>query len=83
MANNIKAFVLDRIQKNHKLPEDVNIEEFNYIDSGYVDSMGLMRFIIEIEKEFNIEITDKDMESKGFKTIGGLISIIKDKLVCK
>ena len=50
----VKDFVLDYIQREYSLPNDVDVMEFNYIDSGYVDSMGLIQFIATLEDEFNI-----------------------------
>ena len=76
----IKEFIINYIEKKGKLPEGINLDEFNYIETGYVDSIGIMKFIVEIEKEFDIEISDDDMISPEFKTIGGLIGIIKGKV---
>lgn len=62
------------------MPENINLDEFNYIETGYVDSMGIIKFIVELEKEFDIEIKDDDMLSPKFKTIGGLIELIEGKI---
>ena len=80
MENKIKDFVINYIEKKGKLPKDINLDEFNYIETGYVDSIGIMKFVVEIEKEFDIEITDDEIISPKFKTIGGLVKIIEGKL---
>jgi len=77
----IKKFVIDYIEKKGKLPKNTDIENLNYIDSGYIDSIGIIKFIVEIEQRFNVQISDEDMMSEKFKTIKGLISIIKNKLI--
>ena len=75
----VKEFVLDYIQREYSLPNDVEVTGFNYIDSGYVDSMGLIQFIATLEDEFNISFDDKDMESEDIKVIGKLIEMIHKK----
>lgn len=57
--------------------------EFNYIDSGYVDSIAVVKFVIEIEAKFDIEISEEDMMSPQFRTVGGLVAIIETKLAHK
>lgn len=82
MANQkteIEEFVLKYLSKKGKLPKDINIDEFNYIDTGYVDSMGLLKFVVELEQEFDIEISDDDMMLPEFKKIGGLVALIQAK----
>jgi len=72
--------VIHTIEKKGKLPNNCEIDSFNYIDSGYVDSMGIIKFVLNIEAEFEIELTESDMESPEFKTIGGLVNIIRKKI---
>jgi len=80
MSEIIKNFVIHAIEKKGKLPKKCDIDSFNYIDSGYVDSMRLIKFMLIIEAEFDIELTESDMETPEFKTIGGLVGIIKNKV---
>ena len=75
----VKDFVLDYIQREYSLPTDVDVMEFNFIDSGYVDSMGLIQFIATVEDEFNISFSDEDMESEDIKVIGKLVKMIHKK----
>jgi len=79
VSEKIKQFIVKYLSKKGKLPKDINIDEFNYIDTGYVDSMGLLKFVVELEQEFDIQISDDDIMSPGFKIIGGLISLINKK----
>ena len=76
MTDSIRQFVLKLIEKKAKLPKNGEIDTFNYIDSGHVDSMGLIKFVLDIESHFDIEISESDMESSEFRTVGGLVSII-------
>ncbi|NWF49026.1 MAG: acyl carrier protein [Ignavibacteriaceae bacterium] len=80
MIDKVEEFVLKHIQKKGKIPADIDIYSFNYIDTGYIDSMGIIKFIVMIESEFNISISEEDIESPDFRTIGGIIKIIKKKI---
>lgn len=80
MSEKIKDFIVKYISKKGKLPKDINMDEFNYIDTGYIDSMGLLKFVVELEQEFDIEISDDDIMLPEFKTIGGLVGMIEKKI---
>ncbi|NTW99190.1 MAG: acyl carrier protein [Geobacteraceae bacterium] len=79
MTDSIRQFVVKSIQKKSKLPKGVDVDSFNYIDSGYVDSLGIIKFVAEIESTYDIEISDSEIESSEFRTVGGLVSIITRK----
>jgi acyl carrier protein len=76
----IKRFVIELIEENGKLPTNVDLETFNYIDNGYVDSIGIIKFIVEIGEKYGVELEDSDIERGVFKTIGGIVKIIQEKL---
>ena len=83
MTDSVGEFVLRLIEKKARLPKDVDLDSFNYFDSGYVDSLGIIKFMVEIENSYEIEISDSDMESAEFKTVGGLVSIIRRKVASR
>ena len=76
---NIKKFIVDYVEKKGKLPSEADLQTFDFVKSGHIDSMALFKFVVDIEAEFDIEISDEEMISSEFRTIGGLISIILDK----
>ncbi len=76
----IRQIILDFVEREYKLPEDVDYETFDYVENGYVDSMGLVQFVAVLEDEFDIEFSAEELLSNEFKTIGGLEKIIKDKI---
>jgi acyl carrier protein len=80
MNEDIRQFIVKSIGKKAKLPRYIDIDSLNYIDSGYVDSLGIIKFVADIEAAYDIEISDSDIESPEFRTVGGLISIICSKL---
>lgn len=80
MKTDIRAFVISRIEKKSKLPAGGNMDELDYMAAGYVDSMGIIKFVLEIEAQFDITIEDVDLESPEFRTIGGLVRLIGNKI---
>lgn len=76
---NIQTFITDYIQREYTIPEDVDILALNYIETGYVDSLGLIQFIATIEDEFSIEFTDDDLANPDIKVVGKLIRMIEEK----
>ena len=59
--------------------EEVDYHAFRFLDAGIIDSFGLMQFIMEIEEEFDIELTPDNTQSEEFRTLGGLALIIDSK----
>lgn len=78
--NNIKEFVTEYIQREYTVADDIDIMTLNYVESGYVDSMGLIQFIATIEDEFSIEFEDEDLENPEIKIVGKLIELIERKM---
>lgn len=80
---NIKEFVTEYIQREYTVPEDVDIMTLNYIEAGYIDSMGFIQFVSTIEDEFNIEFEVEDIENPDMKIVGKLIDFISAKVTEK
>ena len=56
MTDSVKQFVLPLIEKNTRLPKGVDIDSFNYIDSEHIDSIGIIKFVVEIESHFGVDV---------------------------
>ncbi len=76
----VKEFVIEYIQREYTVPEDKDIMTLNYIEEGYIDSMGFIQFISTIEDEFGIEFEVEDIENPDVRIVGRLIEIINSKL---
>lgn len=73
---------LDFIFKYLKIKKSKKID-VDYLSEGYLDSLSLLKFIISIEKNFQIKLDQKDFLNRKFRTIKGLASIIKNKKIRK
>lgn len=76
----VKDFVTEYIQREYTVPEDVDIMSLNYIEAGYIDSMGYIQFVSTIEDEFDIEFEVEDIENPDMQIVGKLIDFINGKL---
>ncbi|MFU1796337.1 acyl carrier protein [Paenibacillus azoreducens] len=80
---NVSEYILEALQKKYSIDKSINLETFNYVESGYVDSLGIIQFVCEIEDEFNISFTDEELSSPSFKIFGQLVKLIESKLYAK
>ena len=62
------------------LKKDEKVEDYNFLKKGHIDSINLIKFILELEEAFKINLSEKDTTSKNFGIISGLKKIIKSKL---
>lgn len=75
----IKQAVLEFFEKKGGLPGKTEEEklDYEYLDLGIIDSMGIVEMITYYEEIFQIHFSPADMQSKEFRTPKGLISIIE------
>ena len=78
--SNIRDFILQYVEREYKLPEDVDYETFDLMENGYIDSMALVQFVAILEDEYDIEFSAEELLSPKFKTVAGLESIIQGKV---
>jgi acyl carrier protein len=56
-------------------PGDID-ESFSFNNDLGMDSLEMVELIIEVEKKFNIAVTDEQMENMHHSTVGDAIDII-------
>lgn len=79
MQDSVRPFVLELLKKKSRLPKEFD-DASDFIKTGIVDSVGIIKFILELESRFDIEITETDIESAEFRTVQGLVAMIKRKM---
>ncbi|MGI6444936.1 MAG: acyl carrier protein [Candidatus Ozemobacteraceae bacterium] len=80
MQNNVTEFICEMLEKKVPLPKDVNLDNYRYLEKGHIDSLSLVKFIYMTEDKFDIEFSAEDTQSDEFRTIGGLVKMITDKI---
>ena len=78
----VRPFVLEALQREYSFKQGVDVDSVNYIQEGYMDSLGLVQFIAELEGEFGIEFTEEELRSPSFCIVGTLIAMVEDKVKC-
>lgn len=78
----IKAKVLYFFQNNlcYSDAMDEISEEESLIDSGYLDSTGLIGLVTYLETTFNIKIHDNEIISENFETLSNILAYVNKKL---
>jgi acyl carrier protein len=79
MQDSIRTFVLALLEKKSRLPKSFD-DASDFIKAGIVDSVGIIKFILELESRFDIEISEADIESDEFRTVRGLVALIERKM---
>tara|TARA_R110002072_G_scaffold132740_2_gene272957 strand:- start:8208 stop:8456 length:249 start_codon:yes stop_codon:yes gene_type:complete len=80
MKDTIKQFIIDELEKKQRIPSNINIDDYRFLDEGHIDSLGAMKFIIAIEDQFSIELSPDEIVSKEFRYVGSLAQLIESKL---
>lgn len=64
---------------NQGLAGQTEEEKLNcyYLDTGVIDSMGIIMMVMYLEQEFGVQFSAEDMQSYEFQTPKGLISLIE------
>jgi len=80
MSNDVYNFIVSLLLRKAPLPEGINIIAYRYLDAGHIDSLALIKFIFEIEEQFNIELTPDETNSDEFRSVGGLVDLVLKKI---
>ncbi len=55
------------------------ILEQDYFEVGLLTSMEVVEFVTEIEQQFGIQFSDRDLQDSRFVTISGLADLILER----
>lgn len=69
----IKSF-LSRYFRKHELQDDEDIFAL-----GFVNSLFAMQLVMYIEKEFNIQMDNKDMDLENFRSLNSMADLVARK----
>jgi len=79
----IEKFIINTLEEKKPISKNnkKKILKYRYLDDGQIDSLEIISFIQKIENHFKIKFDPEDTNSDEFRHIGGLIKIIKSKIV--
>ena len=75
----VKDYVITYLDSQNPIPGEGEVEKLAclYLDSGVIDSMGIVFMITEFEEKFGIRFSSDHLQSDDFQTVGGVIRIIE------
>lgn len=76
----IRSYILEVLQKKSTISTLDNVDELNYVKDGYIDSLGVIQFVMELEEKYGIEFSDEELASDEIKVVGKLVDMILGKL---
>ena len=82
MTQKIFIFIVSLLEKHQPIPAETDDERmaYRYLEVAHIDSFGLNDFIMEIEDQFNIALSPEDNQSEDFRSVGGLVQLIKNRM---
>jgi acyl carrier protein len=76
--NNITEYIMSDIARG-KVTDSIE-PTYNLIDSGVIDSVGIMKLIIYLEGTYSIHVSDDDLTPENFSTIMSIQSLVEGKV---
>lgn len=74
-----REYILMMLQREYSFKKEADVDKINYISEGYMDSIGTLQFIVDLEAEYDIQFTDEELASDDFKIVGKLIDLVEKK----
>ncbi|MBW1687135.1 MAG: acyl carrier protein [Deltaproteobacteria bacterium] len=79
--DDIEIQIRDFIRENFVLAQDEQgfSEHDSFLDSGLIDSTGILELIAFVEESFDIEILDEEMVPENLDSISNVANFIRSK----
>ena len=79
--DDIESQIRDYIRENFVLGQDEQgfSEHDSFLDSGLIDSTGILELIAFVEESFDIEILDEEMVPENLDSISNVANFIRSK----
>lgn len=77
ISNQVRDFIL----KKFPLARKRGVKESDLLlESGVLDSMGVLELVHFIEQEFKVQVSDEELVPENFQSIDGLVSFLRSKM---
>lgn len=81
MKNNIKQIIREFIVENFLFGDDGQLrEEASFLESGIVDSTGIIELVSFIEERFGIKIEDEELVPENLDSLLNAVNFVEKKL---
>lgn len=79
--HDVQARLLKRIHEQFPLSHELGLQpDQNLLDSGAIDSLGLISIISLVENEFAIQVDDSDVVMENFGTVEAIARFVAARL---
>ncbi len=80
MKKEIEVWLTDWFIGRQKIggQEKRTVSDVDYFEARWLTSMEVVEFVTEIEGEFSVQFSDRDLQDPRFVTIGGLAEVIRE-----
>lgn len=81
MRATVQIWLIDWFIARSKLGEGASESLCNtdYFEAGWLTSMEVVEFVTEIEQQFAMQFSDRDLRDPRFVTIAGLAGLISER----
>jgi D-alanine--poly(phosphoribitol) ligase subunit 2 len=62
-----------------ELKIDVPAPDVDVIETGLLDSLGLVTLVVALEQRCNVQIPFDTLEVEDFRTVGSIASLVEDR----
>lgn len=70
----------DFIQAELARGQEVDVSRDSLVESGVIDSLGIMKLVAFIEKELKVKIKDDELLPENFETLQAIVALVQGKV---
>lgn len=75
----IESRIRNFLGEHFPVPEDLRAED-SLLDSGIVDSMGVLSIVVWLEDEFGVMVDDEDVVPENIDSVANLVRYVSTRL---
>ena len=75
LQQELKSFIIE----NYHLDDSQFSYDQSLVNSGIIDSMGIIEIVSFIEDKYNIIIDDEEINTENFETVNNMVMFIKSQ----
>jgi acyl carrier protein len=78
VLDHVRQFVTDHYLYRH--PDVTLTDDLNLLESGIIDSLGVIELVGEVEALFSVPVNDIDVTEENFGSVTGVVRFVERQL---
>jgi acyl carrier protein len=74
VARHIRSYLEKHFPKARRISDNNSL-----LETGVLDSLGVLDLVAFLEQEFNIRIADEDLIPENFRSVGTIVTFVHQK----